>query len=32
MEIDLLDAVGTRSPVKKWSRLELELIIEKYKL
>ena len=32
MEIDLLDAVGTRNPVKKWSRLELELIIEKYKL
>ena len=30
MEIDLLDAVGTRSPVKKWSRIELNLIIEKY--
>ncbi len=31
-DIDLLDASGTRNPVKKWSRLELELIIEKYKL
>jgi hypothetical protein len=31
-QIDLLDSVGTRNPVKKWSRVELELIIEKYDL
>ena len=32
VDLVLLDSVGTRSPVKKWSRLELELIIKKYKL
>jgi len=31
-EIDLLDSVGTRNAAKKWSRVELEIIIEKYKL
>jgi len=29
-EIDLLDSVGTRSPLKKWSRFELEEIINRY--
>jgi hypothetical protein len=29
-ELDLLDSVGTRSPVKKWSKFELEEIIKKY--
>ena len=31
-EIDLLDSVGTRNPLKKWSRFELEEIINHYKL
>lgn len=30
-QIDLLDSVATRNPVKKWTRFELEQIIEKYK-
>jgi len=29
-EIDLLDSVGTRSPLKKWQRHELEFIIKHY--
>ena len=29
-ELDLLDSVGTRSPVKKWNRPELEFIIKHY--
>lgn len=29
-DIDLLDSVGTRNPMKKWSRWELEEIIKKY--
>lgn len=28
--VDILDSVGTRSPVKKWSRFELEEIIKQY--
>ena len=31
-QIDLLDSVGTRSPVKKWSRVELEQIILRYQI
>ena len=31
-ELDLLDSVATRNPVKKWSRVELEFIINHYKL
>jgi len=31
-EIDLLDSVGTRNAAKKWSRVQLEFIIEKYSL
>ena len=31
-QIDLLDSVGTRSPVKKWTRWELEQICKKYSL
>ena len=31
-QIDLLDSVGTRSPVKKWTRFELEEICKKYSL
>ena len=30
--IALLDAVATRSRIKKWSRLELEIIIQQYSL
>ena len=29
-KLDLLDSVGTRNPVKKWSRVELEQIIKIY--
>lgn len=29
-KIDLLDAVGTRNPVKKWTRFELEELIKLY--
>ena len=29
-EIDLLDAVGTRGKIKKWTRGELEIIIKQY--
>jgi len=29
-DIDLLDSVGTRNPMKKWTRFELEEIIKKY--
>jgi len=29
-EIDLLDSVGTRNPLKKWQRHELEFIINHY--
>jgi len=29
-EIDLLDSVATRNPIKKWSRFELEEIIKNY--
>ena len=29
-KLDLLDAVGTRSPVKKWTRFELEELIKQY--
>ncbi len=31
-EIDLLDSVGTRNPLKKYARHELEFIINHYKL
>jgi len=31
-EIDLLDSVGTRNPLKKWQRHELEFIINHYQL
>ena len=31
-ELDLLDAVGTRNPVKKWRPDELDFLIQKYKL
>ncbi len=30
--LQLLDSVATRNPVKKWSRTELEWIIQNYKL
>ncbi len=30
--MDLLDSVGTRNPMKKWTRFELEEIINHYKL
>jgi len=29
-QLDILDSIGTRNPVKKWTRFELEQIIEKY--
>lgn len=29
-QIDILDSIGTRNPVKKYSRFELEQIIAKY--
>jgi hypothetical protein len=29
-EIDLIDSVGTRNPLKKWQRHELEFIIHHY--
>jgi len=29
-ELDLLDSVGTRNPLKKWTRWELEEIIKHY--
>lgn len=32
LEIDLLDSIGTRTPVKKWNRFELEELIKKYRL
>lgn len=28
--VDILDSVGTRTPVKKWTRFELEEIIKQY--
>ena len=31
-ELDLLDSIGTRNPIKRWTRFELDLIIQKYKL
>ena len=31
-ELDLLDSVGTRNPVKKWRPDELDFLIQKYKL
>jgi aminoglycoside phosphotransferase family enzyme len=29
-QIDILDSIGTRNPVKKWTRFEIAQIIEKY--
>jgi hypothetical protein len=29
-QLDILDSIGTRNPVKKWSRFEIEQIIKKY--
>lgn len=29
-QIDILDSIGTRNPVKKWTQFEIEQIIEKY--
>ena len=29
-KLDLLDSVGTRNPVKKWTKFELEQIIKNY--
>lgn len=31
-KLDLLDSVATRNPVKRWTRFELDEIINKYKL
>lgn len=31
-ELDILDSVGTRAPLKKWGRVELEFIIKHYYL
>lgn len=30
LELDLLDSIGTRTPVRKWSRIELNELIKKY--